>query len=166
MNKLLAPSDYLGRAANARVLYRFLFERAVSVLPPMLGEADVECYYTVTDLAHDLPWTKSQIANELKLMRNWQWIETRKRSEHFLGRRTDEGTFLLKADLAAFYATGVERLVSREILGMNIRHLPSPTPENTKRGAAREWSGTETRSGGASLADLMDKGPSDRPDES
>jgi hypothetical protein len=152
------------QAANARVLFKHLFERAVSVLPPMLGEADVECYYTVTDLAQELPWTKSQIANELRLLRNWRWIETRKRAQHYLGRRDESGRFLLKADLAAFYATGEERVVSRQVLDINMPDSPAPTLENTKRGAAREWSGTETRSGGASIQDLLDQGASPRPD--
>jgi hypothetical protein len=141
-------ADYLARAANARVVYKHLFDSAVLTLPLMLTEGDnVECYYTLTDIADALPWTKSQIANELRLLSNFGWLQTRKGSWRYLGRRDENGAFLLLADMAAFHTTGVERLISNRILEITLP-APEPTIENTKRGAAREWSGTQTQGGG------------------
>jgi len=151
---MMAVQDYLARAANARVVYKHLFDAAVLALPPMLTEGDnVECYFTMTDLATVLPQTKSQIANEIRLLKNWNWIEMRRVSWRYLGRRTDTGAFLLLADLAAFRATGEERVVSQRILGISLP-APETTIQNTKRGATREWSGTQTEGGGDSLHDL------------
>lgn len=153
---LMTVEEYTKRAATARVVYEHLFQQAVSVLPPMLTEGDnVECYYTMTDLAAVLPgWSKSQVANQITWLRNWGWIEKRGRSTHYLGRRDERGRFLLIADLAAFNATGEQRVVSRLILSIVIEDAPEPTLENTRRGAARQWRGTQTEGGGDSLNDL------------
>jgi len=153
--QMMNVSEYIARSATTRVVYKHLFDAAVLALPPMLTEGDnVESYYTVTDLAVALPQTKSQLANSVRWLKNWGWIETRKVSWHYLGRRTEEGAFLLLADLAAFRATGEERVVSRYILDINLP-APEPTIGNTKRGAAREWRGTQTEGGGDSLHDLV-----------
>jgi len=145
---MMKVTEYLARAATARVIYKHLFDAAVLTLPPMLTEGDnVECYFTVTDLATVIPQTKSQITNQLGWLRNWRWIEARKTSHHYMGRRTDTGAFLLLADLAAFHVTGEERLVSRHVLDINLP-APEPTIENTKRGAMREWRGSQTEGGG------------------
>ena len=146
---IITVSEYLAKAANARVIYKHLFEAAVSVLSPMLSDGDdVECHYTVSDLASVIPQTKSQIANELRLLKNWGWLRQRRASVHFFGRRDERGRFLLLSDLSAFSVTGEQRIVSRHVLDIQFEDTPEPTIENTQRGATREWRGTETQGGG------------------
>ena len=78
-------------------------------------------------------------------MTKWGWVTTRKRAWRYLGRRKDNRLFLL-ADLAARNATGEERLVSREVLGITIE-APPVGEVDVRRGAGRRWGGTETEGG-------------------
>ena len=145
----LSAREYIARAATARVVYVAVYRAAVWLMPP-LGDADIECHYTVKDLATLLDGqTASTIRNELTWLANWGWLVNRKRSLHFLGRREGFHQFL-KADLAAFMVTREERLVSREILGIEIK-APPTTTENVARGATRVWHGTETEGGAGEL---------------
>jgi len=149
---LLKPKEYIARAATARVVYVELFSMATSVLPPVesVEGDDVECYFTITDLAKKLDGrTKSIIQNELRWLVNWRWVTTRRVSWRYLGRRRD-GVFWLLADLAARMATGEERLVSRKILGIDV-DAPPVTEVHFGRGAARRWCGDTTGVGGGEL---------------
>jgi len=147
-------SEYLACAVNARAVYEALWEAATATLPPDASQGThiVSCYYTAKDLVAKLPGrTVSIIRNELVWLVNWGWIESNsRRPDRHLGRLVD-GTYYLLADLAARNATGVPRLISKEILGFDYLEADKP-PEVTHslaaRGATRQWRGKDTKSGG------------------
>jgi hypothetical protein len=143
----MTPDEYIARAATARVIYVTLFNTAMGVLPP-LGDADIECHFTAKDLANRFEaQSVSMIRNELTWMVNWGWIENRPRSVRFLGRRVGDVLYL-KSDLHAREATGEARLISRRILDIKT-DAPPVTEDHLRRGALRQWRGSETTSGGA-----------------
>lgn len=142
---------YLASSVLARPVYLTLWDAALSVLPPTIeGDNNVECYYTARDLSKQLgTMTPSVVQNYLRWLVNWGWITNRKGSWRYLGRRC-AGTWFLLADLAAKNATGEERLVSREVLGVTLE-APPVTEFTVKRRAAREWTGDKTVRGGGRL---------------
>ena len=62
----------------------------------------------------------------------WGWINNRAKSVRFLGRRINGVPFLL-ADLAARNVTGEERLVSRDVLGLDYSAVQPEVTETVAR---------------------------------
>jgi len=146
----MTPEEYLQCAVNARVVYVELFNTAIGVLPPSLAEPqNIECHYTARDLTAKLPRTVSVIQNEIRWLVAWGWINNRAKSVRFLGRRIGGVPFLL-ADLAARNVTGEERLVSRDVLGLDYSAVqPEVTATSVQRGTMRQWRGDATTGGGS-----------------
>jgi len=113
-------AEYINRAAVCRVLYTELFQQACAVLPPVVaGKQDLEVSYTLRDIADALGITVSQATMDVRRLENWGWVQRRKGSWRFIGRRCD-GVFRLLADVAAFQVTGESNLISLEILGVTV----------------------------------------------
>ena len=89
------------------------------------------------------------MAPELRWLVAWGWINNRAKSVRFLGRRINGVPFLL-ADLAARNVTGEERLVSRDVLGLDYSAVqPEVTESSVQRGTMRQWRGSATTGGGS-----------------
>ena len=159
---MMKPDEYLKRAVTAVPVYKVLWQQAVAILSPIDPPkgSNVECFFSATDLSEALDGarTVSNLRNELAWLQNWGWLKTRRgTSRRFLGRRESGQVFYLLADFAALQATGERRLVSREVLGIQLPDLPEVTEGAVKRmGAARQWAGDASKpDGGASLDALM-----------
>lgn len=159
MSPPVTATAYIVGAAQARALYVVLWEASLVGLPMNpAGEHDVECHYTARDLTAKLPGrSASVVQNELRWLTGNGWVINKRTSLRYLGRRIN-GTFHLLADLVAKQATGEERLVSSQILGIK---LPGPpvVPETTRRGAGRRWTGSARVGGGE-----LELGPSTSPE--
>lgn len=148
----LSADDYIKLAAQARACYAALFEAATLALPiNVAGQHNIECHFSARDLVAKLPGRSvSVVRNEIKwLIVNGWVIERTSRSVKFLGRRLD-GVMHLLADVAAKQATGEDRLVSRSILNITLPGAPA-TPESTKRGTGRRWTGDAGAVSGGAL---------------
>jgi len=155
---LMSQREYIAHAANARPIYVELFHAAVVLIPPIPGDYNVECHYTARDLAKHFAGRRSVsvIRNELQWLLNWRWITEitdRPGNIRFLGRK--EGlNFHLQADVAAYQATGVERLVSRDVLGIKLE-APPMSPDDVSRGPNRRWEGDNTQQNGGTLDEIL-----------
>ena len=128
-------SEYIARAAVCRIMYTELFQQACAVLPPtVVGEQELEVSYTLRDAAAALDITISQATMDVRRLENWGWVEKRKGSWRFLGRRCG-GVFHLLADTAALQVTGKPNLISKEILGITLVD-PMATTNNIGGGGA------------------------------
>lgn len=148
---MISVEDYIKLAAQARACYVVLFEAATLALPiHVIGEHNVECHFSATDLVAKLPGRSvSIVRNEVRWLVANGWLLDRRNSVKFLGRRID-GNFHLMADVAAKQATGEDRVVSRLVLNITLPGAPA-TPESVKRGVARRWSGDANTVSGGSL---------------
>ena len=151
---LMSARDYIAHAVNARPIFVELFQAAALLIPPMPGAYNVECHYTARDLATRFPGRSiSIIRNELRWLTNWQWLQDRPGNIRFLGRK-DGLNFHLLADIAALQATGEERLISREILGIKL-DVPAMAPDDVARGPNRRWEGDATQQDGGTLDEIL-----------
>lgn len=146
----MTPARYLAGIVEARVLYRWLYEDAVAMLPPPVdGVAlDLASHRTLRDAAESLGWPYATVRRCIAQLVTWGWVRDRA-MPRYLGRRDGPMAHLL-GDLAAEQHTGQRDVVSRIVLGLNAAPVveqvqgpaPNPTP-GPERGTRRKWEGMD-----------------------
>ena len=146
---MMDPGDYLDKLYSSRPLFKLLFEEAESVLPPLVPGDEkrwsLESIRSQRDLGKRLGVSPSTVAIDLRRLENFGWLQAR-RNRRLLGVREGSRVFLM-ADSAAEATTGVEGLVSREVLGVPqaLQDAGAEAVHQPKaaRGTMREWNADE-----------------------
>lgn len=133
----LTPSAYLARLATARPLYCLLYKEAMGVLGPAVAGTSrtdpIACGLSLAELAKRLGHTRSVVSEEMRRLVAHGWVTAE--SPRLLGHRRGVEPVLL-ADVAAEEATGEVRVVSMNVLGVDIAHEEA---KPAGRGLARKF---------------------------
>lgn len=152
----MTPTAYLALMATARPLYIWLYQDAISILPPVDPEAPVyrklEVHTGLDGIAKAIGWGRDVVRKEMARLVNYGWVQGA-RAPRLLGHREGRRLYLL-ADLTAEQLLGEANVVSVNILGATKpveveSRRDRGVPQGLEgRGTNRKWTGFQGTWGG------------------
>lgn len=147
---------YLALLGTSRALYIWLYQDAISILPPVDPEAPVyqrlEVHTGLAGIASGIGWGRDVVRKEMARLVNYGWVQGT-RVPRFLGHREGHQLYLL-ADLMAEQALGEANVVTTHVLNI-VKPLEVPSrrdqgiPQGLDgRGTNRKWTGFQGKWGG------------------